>query len=136
MAAALSRMWARGSGALGRIIAIFHDDRCVHHMNIGLDVHGVNVVGNRSVMGEQTSRAAFGRRQAAVGFPITSLREGPARQGRVAIAAVLDRTAARGSWGALVHPNCGSVGFRDISAALGRGNQPRNEELRFARNLF
>jgi hypothetical protein len=46
-----------------------------------LDVHDVNVVGNRSVMGEQTSRTAFGRRQATVGFPITSLRDGVARRG-------------------------------------------------------
>jgi hypothetical protein len=63
-----------------------------------LDVHGMNVVGSFSVMGGVDVEHRCGRRHAAVIFPITSLRNGTAQRGRVAVAAVFDCAVSDGAW--------------------------------------
>jgi hypothetical protein len=86
-----------------RIIAIFHDDRCVHRVNIGLDVHSVNVVGNRLVMGSERRVTASDDDKQRLDSPITSWRDRAAWR-CVAITAVLDAAASGGSWGSFGSP--------------------------------
>ena len=96
-------------------------------MNIRLDVHDVNVVGNRSVMGEQALLQRFRTRQAPVGFPdhfsYTTAPPGAVAY-VVAIAAAFDAAAGEAVGGASAHPNGGSMGFRDFPRRSGAKTKP------------
>jgi hypothetical protein len=139
VAPALSPRRAGGRGALGLIITIFHDDRGVHRVNIRLDVHGVNVVGNRSVMGEQTSRHCS-RTTTSSGWIPRSLRYATVRPG--GSRNVASRSQRRST--PLQATELGELRFTRMAVALEfatfhgaqRENKARNEKPRFAQSVF